>query len=514
MSARRTTVWAALVGVIAALVTLAIAELVALLVSPSSSPLFAVGSLVIDLAPPWLKSLTIALFGTGDKAALLVILGILVLVLACAIGLLEFRRPPWGVAGLALVGAVASLAVATRAGADATWLVPTVLGVVGGAIALRWTMRRLRDWADSDVKPARAAISRRDFLLALGGTAAGALVVGLGARAINAATTAVNTVREALTLPKPAVAASAVPAGASFAVPGITPIISSNDTFYRIDTALQVPSIDAGGWKLRITGMVEHEVEIGFDELIGLPLIETYTTLMCVSNEVGGSLVGNAKWLGYPIRELLARAKPQAGADMVLSRSVDGWTAGTPLEVLLDEERESILAVGMNGEPLPIEHGFPVRMVVPGLYGYVSATKWVVELEVTRFADATAYWTDRGWSALGPVKTSSRIDVPFNGALLTAGTRAVAGVAWAQHTGVEAVEVRIDGGAWQATRLAEAISNDTWRQWVYEWKADAGDHTIEARAIDSSGATQSGDSTVGVAPNGAEGYHTVRVRVS
>ncbi|MGZ0214267.1 MAG: molybdopterin-dependent oxidoreductase [Actinomycetales bacterium] len=259
--------------------------------------------------------------------------------------------------------------------------------------------------------------------------------------------------------------------------------------------------------------MVENEIEISFAELLELPLVETAATLSCVSNVVGGDLVGNAMWLGYPIRDLLAKAKPLAGADMVLSRSIDGFTASTPLEALQDENRESILAVGMNGEPLPQQHGFPVRMVVPGLYGYVSATKWVVEMQVTRFAAATAYWTDRGWSAKGPVKTQSRIDVPSASATVEAGTVAVAGVAWAPNTGITGVEVRIDDGAWQDAELATAISADTWVQWVYPWEATTGNHIIEVRATDADGTTQS-ETPVPVVPDGAEGWHRVGVQVS
>ncbi|HEY9425104.1 MAG TPA: molybdopterin-dependent oxidoreductase, partial [Microterricola sp.] len=330
---------------------------------------------------------------------------------------------------------------------------------------------------------------------------------------LNAGTVAVKAVRDAVTLPKPAVAAPPIPAGAELDVPGITPLVTPNSDFYRIDTALQVPSVDSSAWRLKITGMVENEIEIGFDELLALPLIETTVTLMCVSNEVGGNLAGNAVWLGYPIRDLLARAKPVAGADMVLSRSVDGFTASTPLAVLLETDRDSLLAVGMNGTALPLEHGFPVRMVVPGLYGYVSATKWVVELNVTRFADASAYWTTRGWSEMGPVKTESRIDVPSGGSQVKAGTVAIAGVAWAQHTGIDRVEVRVDDGAWSEARLATAISTDTWVQWVYEWQVTRGNHTIQVRATDAAGATQSGTNVPPI-PNGAEGWHTVQVGVT
>ena len=259
--------------------------------------------------------------------------------------------------------------------------------------------------------------------------------------------------------------------------------------------------------------MVEKPVTLSFAELLALPLEESYTTLMCVSNDVGGNLIGNAKWLGYPIRHLLARAKPTASADMVFSRSSDGFTASTPLSVLQEDDRNAILAVGMNGEPLPPEHGYPVRMVVPGLYGYVSATKWVVELEVTRFADRSAYWTERGWSSHGPVKLESRIDVPRAGAGVTHGRVVVAGVAWHQHTGIQKVEVRVDGGDWNEAELAPAISADTWVQWRWDWDAAAGQHQLEVRATDATGAVQTAD-IADTVPNGATGYHRIPVNVS
>jgi DMSO/TMAO reductase YedYZ molybdopterin-dependent catalytic subunit len=257
---------------------------------------------------------------------------------------------------------------------------------------------------------------------------------------------------------------------------------------------------------------VEEPFELTWDDVLALPMTEHHVTLACVSNAVGGDLIGNALWLGYPLCELLARARPQAGADMVLSTSVDGFTAGTPLEVLTDPDRECLLAIGMNGEPLPEQHGFPARLVVPGLYGYVSATKWVTELKVTRFADDEGYWTPRGWSALGPVKLQSRIDVPRPGADLTAGEVVVAGVAWAQHTGVEAVEVSLDGGPWQAAELADTVGPDTWRQWRYSWDAAAGDHTVAVRATDADGQVQTADEAP-PAPDGATGWHTVEVSV-
>lgn len=519
MSRRRETVLAALMGVLAALVTVALGDLIAQLVAAGSSPLFAVGAWVIDIVPGWVKETAIALFGTGDKVALLVGLALLVLVLAVAAGMLEYRRSPWGVVVLVAVGLVAAGAAVTRAGANVNWLLPTAIGVAAGAIVLRLTTDRLRRWirALNDQTPQAdtvyAATSRRGFIQAVAGTAVGAVLVAAAGRAMSAATSAANTVREAIALPKPTTPAPPIPAGAELGIPGLAPVISDNATFYRIDTALQVPVIDPLQWRLKITGMVDREIEIGYEELLKLPMIETSVTLMCVSNEVGGSLIGNAVWLGHPIRYLLAKAGPKAGADMVLSRSHDGFTASTPLDVLLDEGRASIFAVGMNGEPLPLEHGFPVRMVVPGLYGYVSATKWVTELKVTRFADDFAYWTQRGWSERGPIKTSSRIDVPRTGNQLAAGTVPIAGVAWAQHTGVTGVEVRIDGGAWQPAALADAINVDSWVQWVYQWEATPGSHVIESRAVDAAGIEQSG-TPVSVIPNGAEGYHAVSVTIT
>ncbi|MDQ0643194.1 molybdopterin-dependent oxidoreductase [Microbacterium murale] len=518
MNAKLRRLWAALAGLISAAAGFALAELGALVVAPQSSPLLAVGSLIIDLSPPAVKDAVIALFGTNDKVFLLVLLGIVLVIAAAGAGMLEFRTPPWGTVVLLLLGGVATVAVVSRAQSSALWALPAIIGTIGACLLLRLAIRRLHDWSETaatmhgESSEPGVAPTRRSFLLLLGGSAAVAVVVGVGARIANAASVAVTTVREAISLPKPTTTAAPIPAGSSLDIEGLSPLITPNDDFYRIDTALQVPAIDPSTWRLRVTGMVENELEISFDELLALPLTETIITLMCVSNEVGGDLIGNAVWLGYPIRELLAEAKPQSGADMVLSTSVDGFTASTPLEILEDENRNSILAVGMNGAPLPAEHGFPVRMVVPGLYGYVSATKWVTELKVTTFDDDAAYWTHRGWSEKGPIKIGSRIDVPSNRASVEAGTVAIAGVAWAQHTGIRGVEVRVDGGPWEPARLAAPISSDTWVQWVHEWDATPDDHVLEARATDTTGERQSG-TPVPVVPDGAEGWHAVPVTV-
>lgn len=505
-------------GVAAVVLGTGLGELTAGLVAPASSPIAVVGSTLIDLAPPWAKDTAIALFGTGDKAALLIGISLVLLVLAALAGWIEVHFPPWGVVLVAVIGvAVAILAVTRPSASGLAWLPAAVAGAAG-AVAL-WMLARMLSLpaaAASEVGSSEAAATpapqTRRVFLAWAGTAvaAGVLATVFGSLRTTASA-GIAAARRALHLPTPAVAASAVPEGAELDIPGLARVVTPNDSFYRIDTALVVPEVDPSQWRLRIHGKVANEVELTWDDLLALPLEESWTTLTCVSNEVGGTLIGNARWLGYPIRELLARARPDADADMVLSRSVDGFTASTPLEVLTDD-RAAILAVGMNGEPLPLEHGFPVRMVVPGLYGYVSATKWVVDLEVTRFADATAYWTTRGWSERGPIKLESRIDVPRKGQGLKAGQAVIAGVAWQQQVGIESVEVRIDEGEWMPATLASAISDDTWVQWSTPWAATTGDHVIQCRATSKAGEVQTED-TAPPAPDGATGWHWRTVTV-
>lgn len=498
-------------GVASVLAGVGAGELVSAFLVQNGSPVLVVGAFVIDLVPAWLKDAVIALFGTGDKVVLVVSLAIVLLVGAAFAGWLELRRPPLGRILIGLGGAVGVLAALTRSGAGLLDAVPSVLTAAVGILALGSLARMLRGTVPTRIAP-DGSVSRRRFLRATGTTAAvGALAVVVGQVVATGYRTAAAA-RAAFHLPKPAVGAPPIPAGASFDVAGLSPIVTPNRDFYRIDTALQIPGIDPENWRLRITGLVENEIELSYAQLLKLPLEESTTTLTCVSNEVGGDLIGNATWLGYPIRHLLARAKPKPSADMVLSKSQDGWTASTPIEALTDE-RNAILAVGMNGQPLPLEHGYPVRMVVPGLYGYVSATKWVVELNVTRFDAVTSYWTDRGWSQRGPVKLSSRIDVPAAGRQVAAGTVAIAGVAWSQHVGVSAVHVQIDDGPWHEATLADAISADTWRQWKYAWPATKGSHTVRVRATDAEGKVQT-SKVADVVPDGATGLHTVTVTVA
>ncbi len=523
--ARRVRALAALAGVLAAALTVGVAELIAVVVGPGSAPVLAIGSAFVDAVPAWLKDLAISLFGTNDKAVLLASMWVVIAVLAAVAGLASLRARRWGTAVVAALGLVAVGAALTRASAGPLDAVPSAVGFAVGAWALALLVDALVRESDPAARrgatgpdpwraaPAPGPLSRASFLALAAGTAVAAGASAVGGGLVGRATRAVGAARAQLVLPAAAAPLAPLPAGVSTDVPGVTPFTTPNADFYRIDTALTVPQIDPATWSLRIHGLVDQEVSVSFADLLDADLVEADTTLTCVSNEVGGDLVGHARWLGLPLHTLLERAGVQAGADMVLSRSSDGFSASTPLEALTDPARGALLAIGMNGEPLPLEHGFPARMVVPGLYGYVSATKWVVELEVTRFADVTAYWTDRGWSERGPIKTASRVDVPAGFARLAAGPVAVAGVAWAQTRGIEGVEVQVDDGPWAPATLAEAPNADTWRQWSYVWDAAPGNHTVRVRATDGAGEVQTAE-RARPAPDGSTGLHAVDVVVA
>lgn len=490
---------AAIAGVGAASAALGAGELTAAVFHATASPLLSVGSLVVDLTPPFLKTAVIAAFGTGDKPFLIAVLLLLVLALGAVAGLAQAWRPPAGVLLVVLAGVVAVGAAITRTGATPVDAAPSIVAaVVGGAVLAR-LVRTI---------PTQG---RRAFLRgALVSTVLG-VVAGAGARALTAGQRGTQQAIDAVRLPTPTATVPPPAAADSFDVQGLTPLVTANADFYRIDIALSPPAVDVGSWRLEVTGEVERPFSLSYRELAALPMHEAPTTLMCVSNEVGGTLNGTAVWLGTSVRDLLARARPKAGADMVLSSGADGFTASTPLAVLQDPGRDSLLAIGMNGEALPQLHGFPVRMVVPGLYGYVSATKWLTRLEVTRFDRATAYWTTRGYSAQAPVKVSSRIDRPQTAT--PAGIVTVAGVAWAQHTGIARVQLQIDGGPWRDCELAGDWSVDVWRQWRYRWQADRGSHVLRVRATDATGLVQTARQTP-EAPNGATGLHTVQVSIT
>ncbi|TFV58296.1 molybdopterin-binding oxidoreductase, partial [Geodermatophilus sp. DF01-2] len=356
---------------------------------------------------------------------------------------------------------------------------------------------------------AAPGVARRRFLVAAGGTAALALVAGVGGWLLTGRE-GLARVRAAIRLPRPVRPAGPVPPGADLEVPGLTPLFIPNERFYRIDTALRVPIVDPATWQLEIRGLVDRPYTLTYADLMEMPQIEADITLACVSNPVGGDLVGNARWQGVSLRALLERAGLQEGAVQLIGRSVDGFTAGFPTITALDLE-EAMVAVGMNGEPLPAEHGFPARLVVPGLYGYVSATKWLSAIELTTW-DVDGYWIPRGWAKEGPIKTQSRIDVPTRGTAVPAGPTPIAGVAWAPTRGIERVEVRIDDGPWQEAELAAPYDVDVWRQWVLPWDATPGVHRIAARATDGAGEVQT-DQRTPVAPDGASGYPVIEVLV-
>ncbi|MGN6252995.1 MAG: molybdopterin-dependent oxidoreductase [Marmoricola sp.] len=498
-------------GLLAGAAGVAASEAVAHLLNGVTSPLIAVGNRAVDWAPPGLKDFAIEHFGTHDKQVLIGGVIVVVALLAIAIGVVAVRRFRTGVgvfAGLIAVATAAALTDRAATAGSGLRILPVIALVLVGIGSLVWMVgalrRREREGAlgsvDGDELP--AGFDRRAFLRSAVGVGVIAAVGGVIAQAAGGLAAAAS--RAGIRLPKPSVPADPVPDGAVLDVKGITPYVTSNNDFYRVDTALQIPDVPAEGWRLRVHGMVDKPLDLSFADLMRRRLVEKRITLTCVSNEVGGHYVGNATWLGVLLADLLEEAGVQDGADAVKSTSQDGWTAGTPLDALTDPERPSMIAIGMNGEPLPLKHGFPARMVVPGLYGYVSATKWLVDLEVTRFADFKAYWSTRGYSEKAPIKTMSRLDVPRSFAHVRAGTVPIAGVAWAQDTGIAKVEVKIDDGPWQEARLAAEDNIDTWRQWVFEWDAPSGQHTITARATDKSGYTQTAQ-TSGVAPDGATG---------
>jgi DMSO/TMAO reductase YedYZ molybdopterin-dependent catalytic subunit len=497
----------ALAGLLCGAVAVGVAELVAAGVGPGSSPILAVGGAAIDLSPEWLKAFAIRTFGEGDKVALLVGIGVVLGLLALALGAASRGRPRLAIGGLVALGAIGAAAAVSRPDVGLEGIVPSLVGAVAGLIAYL----RLRAASAPDDDRVIPGYDRRRFLRTGAATAGIAVAAGGSGRLLVRRASAADS-RAATELPTPADPAAALPPDPALAVPGVSSFVTPNDRFYRVDTALFVPAVDAATWSLRVHGMVERELTLDYDRLLARPIIERDITLACVSNEVGGPYVGNARWIGAPLADLLDEAGVLPDATQLVSRSVDGFTIGTPTSVVIDG-RDALLAVGMNDEPLPLEHGFPVRIVVPGLYGYVSATKWLVDLELTTLEAYDAYWIERGWAKEAPVKTQSRIDTPRAGETIAAGTVAIAGVAWAQHRGIERVEVRVDDGGWVEARLGIRGSIDTWRQWVSPWEATPGRHTLSVRATDGDGRTQTPE-RVPPFPDGATGYHSIAVEVS
>jgi DMSO/TMAO reductase YedYZ molybdopterin-dependent catalytic subunit len=499
---------AALTGALAAIAALVTGELVSAVAGSQVTLVTAVGNQVVDSLAGSLKDFAVALFGTHDKLALVIGIVVLSIGIAALLGVLSRRWPaaaPLGIAAFGVIGAsllardpLGGTGVAVASGATAV--------VVGWAVlaGLWWSAARSTAGAD----PETSAIDRRAFLVGAGGTAVVSLAGWYVARRIRAGDS-VESVRRSTTLPRPRRAVG-VPASQPFEAPGLTSYVTSSEDFYRIDTALITPQVDASGWELRVHGMVDRPFTLSYDELLGLDSVEVPVTIQCVSNEVGGRLVGNAVWQGVPLGDLLERAGVQEGAEQVFSRSTDDWTCGFPLADAIDG-RTALVAYAMNGEPLRAEHGYPARLIVAGLYGYVSATKWLREIELTRWDGVDGYWVPRGWSKLGPIKPASRIDVPND--TVVAGPQPIAGVAWAPNRGIDRVEVRVDDGPWRECRLGRTANEDTWVQWWIDWDATPGSHTLSVRATDSDGVTQT-DERRAPAPDGATGWHTRTVTVA
>jgi DMSO/TMAO reductase YedYZ molybdopterin-dependent catalytic subunit len=486
------------VAVVSLGAALAAGHLVAGIVGPPASPFLAVGNWVRDLSPHPVTEWAKDTFGTADKQVLFA--GVTLVLLGCVVaaGLLSRTRVWPGLLVATGLGVVGFVAVLSRPDLGQLGFLAPAASLVTG-VALFHLLHGRADPATSG--------DRRAFLRLSAGVAVGAGVLG-GFGQLLTSRVDVEASRRDVGRLRVAEPAPRVPAGADF--PGTTPFITSNRDFYRIDTALTVPRVTADEWRLRVHGLVERELTFDFADVRDRRLVERPITMACVSNEVGGSLVSTANFVGVPLREILDEAGVRREADQLLSTSVDGFTAGSPVDTVLDPARGALLVIGMNDEPLPVEHGFPARLVVPGLYGYVSATKWVTDLELTTFAAKQGYWIPRGWSAQGPVKTQSRIDTPSDGS--TSGTSVtVAGVAWAPTVGIDRVEVGADG-EWQDAELATEVDRNTWRMWQATVELEPGEHRIAVRATDRTGRTQT-ERVAPSAPDGATGWHTISVAV-
>jgi DMSO/TMAO reductase YedYZ molybdopterin-dependent catalytic subunit len=556
---------AGIAGVVGAVVAFGITELVHGLYSSVPSILVSIAQRIVELTPGGLVTKGIELLGKADIPTLIVTVIIGTVTIAFLLGNLAVRRPSLALAGVAVLAAVAiAAALADPFVAQA----PTVITIVGALLAGAAVSELLLRAAGlrSTVEPAeepplagepgsaaspvmrsreagsdeRIAVGRGGFLL-LGGGAAVAGLAAAGVGRLLGGGTVKNAVRpKKLNLPeapdnkqqagkgeqeeaqkgaRKAVTHETLPqppADASIDVPGMPKLITPASTFYLIDTALTSPRIDANNWKLSVKGAVDNPVEFSYKDLLGMPTREADITLSCVSNTVGGGLVSNGRWTGVLLSDVLeeagmSRDKITSVSRQLVGRSVDGFTTGFKTDIALDG-RNALVAFGLNGSELPVQHGYPVRLVIPGLYGYVSATKWLTEIELTNW-NFDAYWIQRTWSKEGPVKTQSRIDTISAGDNLSAGKNPIGGIAWAPHRGIEKVEVSTDGGQnWNTARLAKQLAEDTWRQYVYDWEANPGDYTIQVRATDGNGETQTA-SKAPPHPSGATGYHTIDVTV-
>jgi DMSO/TMAO reductase YedYZ molybdopterin-dependent catalytic subunit len=497
-----------LAGAVSAGLALGVSELVAGLLPAFPSLIEALGNFVVDRAPSPLKDFAIEVFGTADKLVLLISIAAVTILIGVIVGLLARAR--FGVAVVVFI-AFALLAAAAAVRDPQVdlgiALVPAGAAALSGLGALHALLR-----LNEPAVPREADRSRRSFLAGAGAALGIALLAGVTGRVLIERAKRMVAGRDQVVLPSPATALPPVSPGADLEIPGLTPILVPNDDFYRIDTALSVPRVNLQDWTLTVKGRVDRPYTIDFPDLLDMRMVERDITLSCVSNQVGGGLVGNARWMGVPLAEILDRAGIQEDAEQIVGRSVDQFTVGFPVEVAYDG-REALVAVGMNGDPLPFEHGFPARLVVAGLYGYVSATKWLTEIELTGWEEFDAYWVPRGWAKEAPIKTQSRIDTPGRAERISPGPRLVAGVAWAPTRGISGVEVQLgEGTPWVEATLSEPLSENAWVQWQVDWDPGPGEHFLTVRATDGDGVLQD-ESERPPAPDGATGWHTQRVFV-
>jgi DMSO/TMAO reductase YedYZ molybdopterin-dependent catalytic subunit len=523
----------ALAGLVAAAVALGAGELLAGLVGPASSPVVAVGNAAITLVPEPLKEFAIRTFGARDKLALVAGVLVVVALYAVVVGLLALRNRRAGAVGVALFGVVGVVAAVTRPSAGVLDGLPSLVGGLIGVVALLLLVAPLTGVRTSaptsgTVAPSESMadrlrgvlgsgdrkgveLDRRRFFVT-GGVAVGVAVLAGGGGRLLQRRFDVAEARDSLTLPRPASPAPPLPPGADLAktVRGVTPLVTANRDFYRVDTAITVPQIRPGDYQLSLSGMFDHTRTFTLQDLFGRrDLVERDITLTCVSNEVGGRLAGTARWLGVPLGAFLRENGVRSDSTQLVCRSVDGMTIGASTKAALDTE-DAMLAFGMNGEPLPTEHGFPVRMIIPGLYGYVSACKWLTSIEASTFEAFDPYWVRRGWTAQAPIKVASRIDTPAPLRTFTAGRRPIAGVAWAQTRGIGTVEVQVDDGPWQQAQLSPETDADMWRQWMLPYDFPAGTHTLTVRATAANGEVQTSD-RASPFPNGSSGWHSIQV---
>ena len=503
----------ALAGAISAAAALGASELLAGILNVGRSIVTSIGDLIIDISPQAVSSFAIGLFGLYDKLVLIISIIIVTVVAGAVVGALSKRGMWIAYIGYTALGAVAVYAVAVDPLATTTLgVAAVVLAMAVGLYAFTRLVRLAEQSALADPGEDEVAQpDRRAFLVGLGAVGTFALAAAALGSLLTQRMRVAAASRSQVVLPPPRNPIPAPTSAMSFNVPGLAQLVTPNDDFYKIDTTLSVPRIDPQEWTLKITGLVDRPLEITYQDLLDMPMEERYVTLCCVSNAVGGDLIGNAKWLGVRLQDVLERAQVHADAGQIVGRSVDEFTVGFPTEIAFDG-REALIAVGMNGEPLPFDHGFPARLVVSGLYGYVSATKWLSEIELTTWDGFDSYWVPRGWAKEGPIKTQSRIDVPLFNQNVPAGPVEIAGVAWAQNTGITAVEVRVDQEPWQPAQVTEPISDDTWVQWQHTWDASPGDHLIGVRATDATGVTQT-DRGQSARPDGATGHHRILVKV-